>query len=93
LASKKKNYVASLASVFFHPLTDSSSHVPELFSDLASENSELLASLESVFKILVHPPVLGLGRTLVCVLLVTARMQSHVLDWSVPILNWFAGIM
>jgi hypothetical protein len=34
----------------FDPLTDSSSPDLELFSNLASENSELLSSLVSVFK-------------------------------------------
>jgi hypothetical protein len=41
LASKNKNPLANLGSVFFR-LTDSSSPYPELFSDLATENSELI---------------------------------------------------
>jgi hypothetical protein len=56
LASKNKNPLASLASVFF-PLTDSSSQDPEYFSDLASENSSLLTSLVSAWKNLSTPLV------------------------------------
>jgi hypothetical protein len=36
--------------VFFSPLTDSSCLDPELFSDVASKNSELLATLASYWK-------------------------------------------
>jgi hypothetical protein len=42
--------MANLASVFLFFLTDTSSLHPELFSDLASETSLLLASLVSIWK-------------------------------------------
>jgi hypothetical protein len=56
LASKNKNPLASMASVFFL-LTNSSSADPDLFSDLASANFQLhvLASLASVWQSLSTP--------------------------------------
>jgi hypothetical protein len=49
LASKNANPLVSLARVFF-PLTDHFYILGQLFSVLAIENSELLASLVSVLK-------------------------------------------
>jgi hypothetical protein len=47
-ASKNKNSLTNLASIFFAPFTGSSSPNPELFSDLASKISSLLVGLTSV---------------------------------------------
>jgi hypothetical protein len=49
LAGKNTNPLASLARVF-PPLTDNFYILGQLFSDLASKNSQLPASLASVFK-------------------------------------------
>jgi hypothetical protein len=56
LAKKNANPLASLAKFFF-PLTDHFYNFGQLFSALASENSELLASLASVLKKLIPTPV------------------------------------
>jgi hypothetical protein len=68
LASNFFNLLASLASAFFHPLSESffpaSAHcrnaqqrhdLGEFFSDLVSKTFELLASLASALKILIPP--------------------------------------
>jgi hypothetical protein len=60
LASKNTNPLASLAK-FFSPLTDNYYRLDQLFSDLANENSELLASLASVLKNLSTPLLILTG--------------------------------
>jgi hypothetical protein len=50
LVSKNTNALANLPSWFFFPLTGPFYIFDQLFSDLASENVELLASLASVLK-------------------------------------------
>jgi hypothetical protein len=54
LARKNTNPLASLAWAFF-PLTDPFYILGQLFSDLASKNTELFASLASVLKNLSTP--------------------------------------
>jgi hypothetical protein len=54
MASENTNPLASLASLFCLSLTDPFYILGMLFSDLASENSELLTSLASVLKRLIH---------------------------------------
>jgi hypothetical protein len=57
VASKKQKLSRQPGECLFFSLIDSSSPDPQLFSDLASKNSLLLARLVSVWKKLVHTPV------------------------------------
>jgi hypothetical protein len=51
LASKNTNPLASLAWFFFYPLLTDFYIFGQLFSDLASENSDILIRLVNVLKI------------------------------------------
>jgi hypothetical protein len=75
LASKNINPLASLARIFF-PLADPFYIFGQLFSDLASEYSELLASLASVLK--------NVSTSLLCVFVYVAG--------SVCFASVFAGV-
>jgi hypothetical protein len=84
LASKNTNPLAGLASFYF-PLSYPFYIFDHLFSDLASKNTELLASLASVLKNLFTP----LRTVFVCVFVAT---PLYVVDLQVTI-TFFSWVL